>query len=380
MPKIYYPDNFKIEVVKYYKMHRNIGATLEKYGIARRTLFKWKKKYEENHFFRVSKKPANTGHKAQSHLDKLNKIVAASKELKCGVTSSITEKVAEIRRLEGKYSIHVLCEALQIPRGTYYNRKKKGDIPNRYELADKELSVMIREIFYHSKERFGRNPIKYKLQEQGFQVSKTRISRLMKEMGLEVKSAPYTMEHKKSLSRNKFRNLIRGEFSPEAPNLVWASDITYVKVKDQYMFVCVVIDLFSRKILSYGISSTIDTVLTMNTFDEAFEERGQPQNLIFHSDQGVQYTSYAFRTHLEELKCRQSFSAPGYPYDNSVCESFFNTLKKEAIYYHIYDSAADLAAVLDEYIEYYNEIRMHRTLKMKTPSQVETEFFERVNL
>ena len=90
MPKIYYPDNFKIEVVKYYKMHRNIGATLEKYGIARSTLFKWKKKYEENHFFRVSKKPANTGHKAQSHLDKLNKIVAASRELKCGVTSSIT--------------------------------------------------------------------------------------------------------------------------------------------------------------------------------------------------------------------------------------------------------------------------------------------------
>lgn len=79
MPKIYYPDNFKIEVVKYYKMHRNIGATLEKYGIARSTLFKWKKKYEENHFFRVSKKPANTGHKAQSHLDKLNKIVAHPK-------------------------------------------------------------------------------------------------------------------------------------------------------------------------------------------------------------------------------------------------------------------------------------------------------------
>ena len=103
MPIIHYPDNFKIEVVKHYKMHHNIDATLEKFGIARSTLFKWKKKYEENHFFRVSKKPANTGHKAQSHLDKLNKIVAASKELKCGVTSSITEKVAEIKRLEGNY-------------------------------------------------------------------------------------------------------------------------------------------------------------------------------------------------------------------------------------------------------------------------------------
>lgn len=380
MPKIYYPDNFKIEVVKHYKMHRNIGATLEKYGIARSTLFKWKKKYEENHFFRVSKKPANAGHKAQSHLDKLNKIMAASKELKCGVTASITEKVAEIKRLEGKYSVHVLCEALQLPRGTYYNRKKKGDVPNRYELADKELSEMIREIFYESKERFGRNPIKYKLQEHGYQVNKMRISRLMKEMGLQVKVAPYASEHKKPIPRNKFPNLLCQNFNPEAPNISWVSDITYVKVQEQYMFVCVVIDLFSRKVLSYGISDTIDTVLTMNTFDEAFEERGRPENLIFHSDQGVQYTSYAFRTHLEEVKCKQSFSTPGYPYDNSVCESFFKTLKKEAIYYHIYDSASDLAAVLDEYIEYYNEVRMHRTLKMKTPSQIETEFFERAVL
>ncbi len=380
MPKIYYPDNFKIEVVKHYKMHHSISATLEKYGIARSTLFKWKKKYEENHFFRVSKKPTDAGHKAKAHLDKLNKIVEASKELRCGVTASITEKVAEIKRLEGKYSIHVLCEALQLPRGTYYNRKKKGNLPSRYELADKELSVLIREIFYQSNERFGRNPIKYKLQERGYQVSKMRISRLMKEMGLQVKVAPYTLEHKKSLSRNKFRNLVHGEFSLSAPNTIWPSDITYVKVEERYMFVCVIIDLFSRKVLSYGISDTIDTVLTLNTFDEAFEERGRPKNLIFHSDQGVQYTSYAFRTHLEELQCKQSFSAPGYPYDNSVCESFFNTLKKEAIYYHIYDSATELAAVLDEYIEYYNEVRMHRTLKMKTPSQVETEFFERVNL
>ena len=184
MPIIHYPDNFKIEVVKHYKMHRNIDATLEKYGIARSTLFKWKKKYEENHFFRVSKKPANTGHKAKAHLDKLNKIMEASKELRCGVSASVTDKVAEIKRLEGKYSVHVLCEALQIPRGTYYNRKKNGDVPSRYELADNELSVLIREIFYQSNERFGRNPIKYKLQERGYQVSKTRISRLMKEMYL----------------------------------------------------------------------------------------------------------------------------------------------------------------------------------------------------
>ena len=206
MPKIYYPDNFKIEVVKHYKMHRNISATLEKYGIARSTLFKWKKKYEENHFFRVSKKTVNTGHKVKAHLDKLNKIMEASKELRCGVTASVTDKVAEIKRLEGKYSIHVLCEALQLPRGTYYNRKKRGEEPNQYEIADNEMKVLIREIFYESKERFGRNPIKYKLQERGYQVHKIRISRLMKEMGLQVKVAPYASEHKKPYPEINFQS------------------------------------------------------------------------------------------------------------------------------------------------------------------------------
>ena len=92
------------------------------------------------------------------------------------------------------------------------------------------------------------------------------------------------------------------------------------------------------------------------------------------------YTSYAFRSHLEDLKCRQSFSVPGYLYDNSACESFFNALKNRRFIITFTNSAAELAAVLDEYIEYYNEVRMHRTWKTKTPSQVETEFFEHIVL
>ena len=154
---------------------------------------------------------------------------------------------------------------------------------------------------------------------------------LMKEMGLKVKVAPYASEHKKPIPRNKFPNLLHQDFHPEAPNVSWVSDITYVKVKAQYMFVCVVIDLFSRRVLSYGISDTIDTVLTINTFDEAFEERGRPENLLFHSDQGVQYTAFAFRTHLEELKCRQSFSSPGYPYDNSVWKQHWSLPARNAV-------------------------------------------------
>ena len=145
------------------------------------------------------------------------------------------------------------------------------------------------------------------------------------------------------------------------------------------MFICVVIDLFSRKVISYGLSDSINTVLSLNTFDDAYYERNCPEDLIFHSDQGVQYTSYAFRSRLRELGVKQSFSMPGYPYDNSVCESFFRTLKRESLYRQLYKNASELSATLDEYIEFYNDQRLHRTLKMKTPSQIETEFYRAIN-
>ena len=175
-------------------------------------------------------------------------------------------------------------------------------------------------------------------------------------------------------------NIIERNFFADKPNQKWYTDITEFNLRGEKVYLSPILDGYAGDIVSYNISRRPDFSQINDMLNKAFRDNLDTQELIFHSDQGAQYTAYAFRTHLEELQCRQSFSAPGYPYDNSVCESFFNTLKKEAIYYHIYDSAADLAAVLDEYIEYYNEIRMHRTLKMKTPSQVETEFFERLNL
>ena len=115
----------------------------------------------------------------------------------------------------------------------------------------------------------------------------------------------------------------------------------------------------------------------MKTFDDAYNSRGKPNGLMVHSDQGVQYIAYAFRKRLRELHITQSFSTPGTPYDNSVCESFFHTLKKEAIYHHLYENPQELDAVMREYFHFYNAERPHRKLNMKTPLQFETEFFTR---
>ncbi len=376
MSKIRYPDNFKIEVVNHYRMHKNVRATLEKYGVSKSTLFKWKTQYESNHFTKIGKQKSDgLSPQARSHQAKVREVMNARRECGCSVAASEEEKMAAILKLRGKYSIHVLCEAVQMPRGTYYNRLKRMGERTSYELADEEIRPIIKQIFHESGERYGRYPICCKLKEMGYQVSKDRVSRLMKEMGLKVQQAEYTKEHLKSIPRLKHKNILKGEFNPDAPNKAWVSDITYIKVADRYMFICVILDLFSRRVISYGLSDTIDTVLVMNTFDEAYEERNKPAGLLFHSDQGVQYTSYAFREHLRYLEVAQSFSMPGYPYDNSVCESFFHTLKKESLYRQLYADADELSAVLDEYIEFYNNRRLHRALHMKTPSRFETEFY-----
>ncbi len=138
MSKIRYPDNFKIEVVNYYRMHKNITATIEKYGIARSTLFKWKQKYESNHFSKIGKEKAeqNTP-QVRSHKKKVQDVMTVRKECGCPITASTEDKVATVLKLKGKYSIHVLCESVQLPRGTFYNRLRRIDHPTTYELPMK---------------------------------------------------------------------------------------------------------------------------------------------------------------------------------------------------------------------------------------------------
>ena len=109
--------------------------------------------------------------------------------------------------------------------------------------------------------------------------------------------------------------------------------------------------------LSYGISDIIDTSRVIKTFDDTYSSRGKPSGLMFHSNQGDQYTAYAFRRRLKELDVIQSFSTPGNPYDNSVYESFFHTLKKEAIYHNVYNIASELDHVMSEYMQFYNNER-----------------------
>lgn len=372
MGQKHYSQAYKEEAIQFYLQGHSLLDTLERFGVAQSTLFEWKKRFES----RESIPTINVKKERQrrEHLEKLALELEVLRMCPGGPTASVKEKLRTIDSLSDKYSIHVLCDALQLPRGTYYNRKRREGKKTSYQINDEIMKPLIEEIFVKSKGRFGRKPIQCKLQERGYRISEKRVSRLMKEMGLEVVKPAYEAVHKKPLPRAVYRNLLSRKFDQPKPNLVWVSDITYIRVADTYYYICVVLDLFSRKVLAYRISDGINAELTLRTFDEAFITRGMPRGLLFHSDQGSQYTASLFREFLRERKVRQSFSKPGNPYDNSVCESFFHTLKKEALYHHLYDNTEQLKEVLEEYIYFYNVERPHRKLKMKTPEQFEAGF------
>lgn len=257
MGKKHYSQSIKDEAVLFYELGHSFAETQAKYGMAESTFFTWKQKFDKAHpMHEAITTNRTTCHKSKRHPEKLALELEVLRQCPCGRNASIDEKVAAVNALRGRYSIHVLCDALSLPRGTYYNRKRRAGQRTSYEINDEKLKPLIRQIFHDSKNRFGRKPIHHKLAELGYKVSEKRIVRLMKEMGLSVAKPRYKAEHQKSLPRAYFRNLLARQFDQPQPNLIWVSDITYIKVLDQYYYICVVLDLFSRRILSYSKSCT----------------------------------------------------------------------------------------------------------------------------
>lgn len=235
-----------------------------------------------------------------------------------------------LERLYGQFSVHVLCEALDVPRGTFYNhikRNKRGN--SSYAKHREELREAIQDIFDESRQTFGSEKICAVLHERGYKAGTTLVRELMSEMGLSSISTTSKRQWKKSNSYERKSNILQRQFHAETPNCVWVSDVTCMKLKDRYYYLCAVVDLYSRKVIAHKVSTRNSTQLITETLRMAYDARMPGENLIFHSDQGSQYTSQAFRQLLKKLKITQSFSNAGTPHDNAVMESSFAVFKKE---------------------------------------------------
>ena len=276
-------------------------------------------------------------------------------------------------------NIKTLCRVLRVNRSTYYKHFRSAPAPRTVE--NQNIRSTILHIYADYDKRLGAYKIQYILgRDYGIRISVGRVYRLMREMDLPRMSTEKPRHTRSSSEPGECPNHLHQEFNQKAPNLVWTSDFTYIRVGQKWYYLCVVIDLFSRKVISWHISGKPDVELVMTAFKRAYSSRKAPYGLIFHSDRGSQYTSFAFRQLLDSLNVVQSFSKKGYPFDNAVCESFFKYLKKEEVNRRHYHSLEELRLSVFQYIEgFYNSKRPHGSLGYLTPNEIENHYYLRLS-
>ena len=379
MPKEY-STKFKTEVIKRYQNGESILALSQELRIAQSTIYHWRKEY-------YSIKTANRTYTPKEfdalsrRLEKLEHEMEIIKQSGYIADVPLQKKLSVLesiyRQADNTYSVHELCEALDIARGTFYNYIFRRADHSKREEAQIELMRLVQQVFDDSSQQFGAEKIRVTLAGSGVRVSTKRIAAIMQELGLQSIRPDAKKQYKKQQQYKK-QNLLERQFTADHPNQIWVSDITYFKVNDYWMYLCIILDLFSRRIVDYRVSRNASTNLVTSTFRTAFRERGNPSGLTFHSDRGKQYTSAAFTALLQKCEVKQSLSATARPHDNAVAETFFASFKKEEAYRREYTSEQSYRKSVEQYIRFYNELRPHRTLKYKTPQAFEEAYRERL--
>lgn len=240
-----------------------------------------------------------------------------------------------------------------------------------------EIKRKILEIYADSDKRLGARKVRICLmRDYCISISEGRVYRLMKEMALPKMSTVKPLKrHNKSTCDGICNNLLAQNFNQQAPNLVWVSDFTYIRVGQRFYYICVILDLFARKVIACRVGSKIDRFLAIDTLRDAVRFRGVSNGVMFHSDRGVQFTSADFRKEIDRLHMVQSFSAKGHPYDNAVMECFFKYLKKEELDRRSFHSVDQLKQSLLSYISgFYNPVRPHSHNHGLSPNQLEAQF------
>ena len=263
-----------------------------------------------------------------------------------------------------------MCAALELPRSSFYH----AAAPTHTQSADAELGPLIEAVFKRHRRRDGYRRIGQELAERGVVCAPTRIRRFMASRGLRALQ-PRNFLPKTSDGRadRPSPNLLTGQPLPEVPNRAWAGDITFLPTRTGWLYLAVVIDLCSRRIVGWSLGDHLRSDLVVTALRQALGSR-PAKHTIFHRDRGGQYGSTAFRQTLAGAGMRQSRSARANPYDNAWTESFIGTLKGEMLQGGCFENAADARLEIFDYIEGYdNTHRKHSALDYLTPTQFETQ-------
>jgi transposase InsO family protein len=271
-----------------------------------------------------------------------------------------------------EFEITVMCRVLAVSRSGYYAWCKRPTSARK--MADQALSQQIKEIHQQSRQTYGSPRIRAELAAQGVRCGRKRVARLMRQAALcakhrcKVKVTTTDSAHPYPVAPN----LLEQDFSASRPNEKWSGDITYIPTAQGWLYLAVILDLYSRRIVGWAMSDSLERHLVIAALYMAIQRRQPPPGLLHHSDRGSQYASDDYQAVLTQAQMQCSMSRAGNCYDNAPIESFFGSLKTELVHHSHYQTKAEAKTDIFEYIEvFYNRIRRHSALAYQSPVNFE---------
>ena len=270
--------------------------------------------------------------------------------------------------MQGSLSIERMCVRTGVSRAGYYrwlNREAPGE-------EEMEVRAAIQTVVLTHRHRYGYRRVSRELRRGGLVVNHKRVARLMREDNLlAIQPRAWTRTTNSDHPHEVYLNLA-ARMTLTGLNQLWIADITYIRLRTEFVYLAVVLDAFSRKVVGWALDRTLAARLAVSAVEQAIASRGPLPGLVHHSDRGIQYACSEYAQVLASHGILPSMSRPANPYDNASCESFMRTLKREEIYAGSYRDLDDLRAHLEEFIDrYYNRIRLHSALGYRPPEEFE---------
>ncbi len=261
-----------------------------------------------------------------------------------------------------------MCRAAVVSRAGFYRDWQERE-PQAEEM---ELRARIQQIAVTHRGRYGYRRVQRDLRDQGWIVNHKRVARVMGEDNLlAVRRRKFIVTTESKHELPVYRNLA-SQLELTGIDQLWVADITYIRLREQFLYLAVVLDAFSRRVVGWAVDDSLHAPLVLAALRKAIAERKPAAGLVHHSDRGMQYAAQEYIALLEEQGMEPSMSRPGNPYDNAKCESFIRTLKQEEIYTRKYRDRADLELHIGEFLEqYYNRLRLHSALGYRSPESFE---------
>lgn len=276
-----------------------------------------------------------------------------------------------IRRHEDDHCVVHMCEALEVSPSGYYDWLKRP--PSKRALEDKRLLGRIREIHVGSRRAYGADKTWHELRAQGEHCGRHRVARLRREHGIEAeRKRRFRRSYAARNNEAAAPNMLQRDFRVSEPNTAWVSDTTFVPTRRGWLYLAIVLDLYSRRIVGWSMSERNDRRLVIDALTMAIDWRRPGTGLIHHSDQGIQYGCSMYRELLNAHAMIQSMSRKGNCLDNAVAESFFSNLKNELVHHCTFNNREEARTAIFDYIElFYNRQRRHQYLGYRSPEEFE---------